>query len=98
MMSRPDPLQFDAVVARDGQILMPEDARAALVPHAGNRVRVRLVPAALAEELEARGVTEREIDTIAATQLEGREQVIRFLRAEGSLAKSFRVKRAGARR
>ena len=98
MMSRPDPLQFDAVVGRDGQILMPEDARAALVPHAGSRVRVRLVPAALAEELEARGVTEREIDAIAATQLEGREQVIRFLRAEGSLAKSFRVKRAGGRR
>jgi hypothetical protein len=98
MMSRPDPLLFDAVIGHDGLILMPEEVRAALLPHAGSRVRVRLVPSALADELEVRGVTDREVDMIAARQLEGREQVIRFLRAEGSLAKTSRVKRTGGRR
>ena len=97
-MKTSDALLFDAVIDRDGRIRIPDGARAALAQHAGDRVRVRLVPSALAGELRARGVTEEEIEAIAARQMEERDQVIRFLRAEGSVPVKRRARRAGGRR
>lgn len=88
-----DPLVFDALIGSDGLIRIPDRVREALAALADGPVRVRLAPAALADELQARGVTEGEIEKIASTQLEGRDQVIRFLLVEGSVA----GKRRGAR-
>jgi hypothetical protein len=89
-----DPLVFDAIIGIDGLIRIPDRVREALAPHIDGPIRVRLVPAALAEELQSRGVTGDEIDMIASVQLEERQQVIRFLLAEGSLGKTRRAGRA----
>jgi len=95
-----DPLVFDAIIGSDGLIRIPDRVREALAAHADGPVRVRLAPAVLADELKARGVTDGEIEKIASTQLEEREQVIRFLLAEGSVAEERRRGRTpkGARR
>jgi hypothetical protein len=92
------PFLFDAVIGPDGSLRLPDGARAALAPHAGSTVRVRVLPAVLVDALQARGVTDEEIDAIATQQLEGRDEVIRFLMAEGSVADGRRVRRSGRRR
>jgi hypothetical protein len=92
------PFLFDAVIGPDGSLRVPDGARASLAPHAGSTVRVRVLPAVLADALLARGVTDEEIDAIATRQLEGRDDVIRFLMAEGSAADTHRVLRAAGRR
>ncbi len=60
----------------------------------GDRVSIRVSDAALSKRLRDLGVTEAEVDAIADRQLEAREQVARFLAAEGSLSRrsTFRAR------
>ena len=48
---------------------------------------MRLVAGTVSRRLRERGVTEEEVEKIAHVQLEGRENVILFLQAEGALRK-----------
>jgi len=79
-------LDFETAIGRDGKIDVPEEILHRLAAHGGSRVRVRLIPAAIAAELERRNVTPEEVERIASVQLESPEQVISFLLAEGVLA------------
>lgn len=82
-----------ATVRRDGTIELGATTVQRMGFRPGDRVSVRVSDAALSRRLAALGVTENEVDTIAAMQLEPREQVARFLAAEGSLAKRAAFRR-----
>ena len=86
-MKRKSVLAFDAFLDAHGRIVVPPEVASALGADASAALRVQLTPAAVSEELRRHGVTDDEVERIAAVQLEPREQVIMFLRAEGSLAK-----------
>ncbi len=79
-------LEFDAEIGRDGILRVPGDVLKRLSAGDPARVRVRLVSAALAEELVRRQVTEGEVERIASLQMESRSQVISFLLSEGALS------------
>jgi hypothetical protein len=79
-------LDFETVIDAGGRIEVPEGILSRPGTQAGSRVRVRLVPAGIADALERRNVTDEEVDRIAAVQLEERGQVIAFLLAEGALS------------
>jgi hypothetical protein len=83
--------EFDAVIGADGVIRVPADILRTI--DGDGRMRVRLTPVVIAEELERRNVTHEEVERIASLQLESRSQVIAFLMAEGALARG-RVKPA----
>lgn len=85
-MKRKSVLAFDGTVDAHGRIVVPAEVSAALGPDATALLRVQLTPAAVSEELRRNGVTDDEVERIAAMQMEPREQVIAFLRAEGALA------------
>jgi|WetSurMetagenome_2_1015567.scaffolds.fasta_scaffold1260786_1 hypothetical protein len=86
-------------VERDGSGILPASLLQQLPAHPGTRVRVRVTSRALGSDLTARGVTEEEIEAIAALQIEGRANVVSFLSSEGALSadKGFRrrAKRIG---
>ena len=86
MKGKDEGLDFEAVIGADGKIGVPAKIIRRLGTHAGSPLRVRLLPEVLVKALERKNVTAAEVETIAAVQLEDREQVIRFLLSEGSLA------------
>jgi hypothetical protein len=85
-------VEFDAEVSERGELLLPRDLEATLHEHKGKRIRVRVTSQHLSEALRRRAVTEEEVARICETQFESRENVLRFLLAQGSLAdrQSFR--------
>ena len=90
--------EFTANIGEHGEIAIPD---ALLEDHGlkpGTRVHVRVTGHALSERLHKRGVTEEEIQHIAALQLESREQVVKFLLSEGALVKDAPRRRRTARR
>jgi bifunctional DNA-binding transcriptional regulator/antitoxin component of YhaV-PrlF toxin-antitoxin module len=72
-------------VRQDGTIELPAQAVQRMGYQPGDRVSVRVSDAALSRRLMELGVTESEVDAIAERQLEPRENVARFLAAEGAL-------------
>ena len=74
--------EFDAVIEPNGKISVPHDIAQRF---GAKRVHVRLQAEEVTTELKSRGVTEDEIEQIAAMQLEPREQVVKFLLSEGAL-------------
>lgn len=76
-------IEFEAEVTEHGTIQVPGPLSRGLAP--GARVTVRLTRGVVGA-LRKRGVSEEEIERIAALQLEPRENVLRFLGAEGALA------------
>ncbi len=74
-------------VRPDGTIIIPADAVRALGLRPGARASVRVTDAGLSERVQSLGVTDEEVDVIAAQQYEARENVLQFLAAEGALAK-----------
>lgn len=87
--------EFDARLGEDGTIVVPEALRNEL---AGKKLHVRLFLEETSASLRSRGVTEEEIDAIAQTQLEAREQVVKFLSSEGSLLANAAFARRAAKR
>ncbi|HTP13228.1 MAG TPA: hypothetical protein VMM37_06340 [Bacteroidota bacterium] len=82
--------------------MIPKEALRRLTIEKGASVHVRLTPNVLSGNLKARKVTEKEIERIAALQLEPRENVVRFLSTESVLSgnKVFlkRLHQAGRKR
>jgi hypothetical protein len=74
-------------VRADGSIVVPAHAVRALGLASGTRVSVRVTEERLSRRVQSLGVTDEEVDTIAAQQFEARENVLRFLAAEGMLGK-----------
>ena len=81
-------VEFEATVKVDGTLAMPPAIARTLQP--GATVTVRLTRGGIPSGLKRRAVTEEEIERIAARQLEPRENVLRFLEAEGALSRSRR--------
>ena len=77
---------FESAIDRDGRIAVPGEVVRHLGLRAGSRVRVRLMPAAIAAALGRKNVTAGEVERIASLQLESQARVISFLLAEGVLA------------
>lgn len=75
--------EFEAEVTSHGTITVPGPVARLLSP--GAKVTVRLTLGVVGG-LRDRGVTEDEIERIATRQLEPRDNVLRFLGAEGALA------------
>ena len=86
---------FEAEVLEEGTLKLPFSVAAKL--ERGQRVTVRLTKGSIPGALHRRNVTEDEIARISELQLEDRQQILRFLQAEGSLAaaKSFRRRASG---
>ncbi len=91
-MEHREPSSFEKEVQADGSLAIPTTELAKLGLGPGARVEVRITELALSQTLQRRGVTEEEVDRIRSMQWEGRENVVRFLAAEGALAghKEFR--------
>jgi hypothetical protein len=81
-------VEFDAVVDDQEKIAIPRHALRDLGSGVGKRVRVRLNRHD--ELLHRNAVTEEEVEQITRLQLEPREQVVKFLLAEGALRKQRR--------
>jgi hypothetical protein len=78
-------VEFETTIGRDGTLRVPAAIVRALREGAGQRVRVRLTSKVIADGLGRVGVTEQEVERVAAIQREPREQVITFLLSEGAL-------------
>jgi hypothetical protein len=74
--------EFEATIDEVGKITVPHELAQRLL---GKKLHVRLSNEELAGELRSRGVTEEEVEVIAQTQLESRDQVVKFLLTEGAL-------------
>ncbi len=79
-------IEFAATLAPDGTLTLPKDALRTFQAEGNTKVQVRLTAYRVSSDLRTRAVTEEEIERITALQLEPRENVVRFLRAEGALA------------
>ncbi len=74
-------IEFEADLTEHGTIQVPAPLARGLAP--GARLTVR-VTRGVVGTLRSRGVSEEEIERIAQHQLEPRENVVRFLGAEGA--------------
>jgi hypothetical protein len=95
-MERPYPsIEFETVAARDGRIKLPGELARRF--REGEDIIVRVTLGSVDSALRRRHVDEGEIARIAGLQLEARENVIRFLKAEGALARPRGGRKAGKR-
>ena len=78
-------LEFETKVNRNGRVEFSLPVTL-LGAEPGSDVTVSIVPGRISKILDAREVTNEEVDRIAALQYEDRQNVIRFLEAEGALA------------
>ncbi|MBI5473316.1 MAG: hypothetical protein HY961_13310 [Ignavibacteriae bacterium] len=74
--------EFEGYVDANGAIAVPTEMVDAL---SGKKLHVRIQQNEIASSLRKKMVTEDEIARIAATQLEQRDQAVKFLLSEGSL-------------
>jgi hypothetical protein len=78
-------VEFEAAIDASGRIAIPKHLLT-LLGATKERVHVRVTTKAISSVLRNRKVSEEEIERIGSTQLETREQVLRFLLSEGALA------------
>lgn len=85
-------IEFELRVDRDGSLKIPAGMVQQLKARSGSTVHVRLTADIISKSLAKKAVTEEEIESIGRLQLEPRENVVKFLMAEGMLAgnKGFR--------
>lgn len=85
-------IEFEAEVTKEGTLIVPPSILERFLLKQGSTVQVRITARRLSKALKDRTVTEEEVERIGGLQLEPRENVVRFLTAEGSLASrtSFR--------
>lgn len=79
--------EFDAKIKRGGIIQIPDNLIENLGLADGTTVSVRVTGRSAMTSLKRSGVTNDEIDRIAAMQLEPSGQVVKFLLSEGVLRK-----------
>lgn len=94
MESKNASLEFDAEIDHEGKITVPPSVRDRLNKE---KLHVRVSTTRMESKLRDRGVTEDEIRTIAATQLEPQEQVVKFLLTEGVLKRRPAFRQRGRR-
>jgi hypothetical protein len=87
--------EFDATVDRSGYIRIPDHLIGELGLAAGGKLSVRITGKQAMAALKRSGVTNEEIDRIAAMQLEPSGQVVKFLLSEGALREGGRNRRRG---
>ena len=96
---RKESVEIALKLEKSGDLVIPAGALERLNQKNGARVRVRVMSDDLSADLRKRNVSEEEIERVAILQLEPRENVLRFLATEGSMAgKSGFKKRAGVLR
>ncbi len=78
--------EFELSVGKDGSLKFPTGVLRRLP--AGGHFVARLSAGKLNPVLRRRGITEDDIERIARAQLEPRENVVRFLLAEGAFARN----------
>ncbi|MBX2992272.1 MAG: hypothetical protein KF749_14055 [Bacteroidetes bacterium] len=76
--------EFDCFLEQDGTIAVPREIAERF---SGSKLHVLLERKEISDRLKKNNVTEGEIERISALQLETREQVIKFLLSQGTLAK-----------
>ncbi len=86
-------VEFDLKIADDGELLIPKSILHRLSVKQGSQVHVRVTTKRLTGKLKTRNVTEEEIETISALQLEPRENVVKFLTTESVLSGNRRLHR-----
>ncbi|MBM2845624.1 MAG: hypothetical protein HW407_936 [Bacteroidetes bacterium] len=69
-------VEFDGEIDREGRISVPASIRDQM---GSGSIQIRLSAMGVGAKLDDRGVTEEEIQRIAATQSESRDQVVKFL-------------------
>jgi hypothetical protein len=77
-------VEFEATIDDDGVIRIPA-AIAATLPRE-KRVTIRLTKGSISRSLIARGIGEDDVERMALMQREEREDILRFLHAEGVLS------------
>lgn len=79
-------IECEVEIGKDGTLTLPPGIGRRLP--AGERIILRFSLGAIKNSLRRRRVSEDEVERIALTQLERRENVIQFLESEGALAAS----------
>ena len=87
----PAVIEFEGTLDEEGRIAVPRAAIAEFRKGRG-RIRVRLMRPVVGSDLELKGVSDEEIDRIAAVQHESPEQVVKFLLCQGTLRKHKRFR------
>ena len=77
-------VEFEATIDDENVIRIPVAIAATL--HKGKRVTIRMTKGNISRSLVARGIGEDDVERIATMQREEREDILRFLHAEGALA------------
>jgi bifunctional DNA-binding transcriptional regulator/antitoxin component of YhaV-PrlF toxin-antitoxin module len=96
MVRREHSIQFDVEVDDNGNVVLPASVVERLRAKPGSKLHLRLTSEKLNAALIQRMVTEEEVERIGRIQLEERDKVLRFLSAEGRLAKNKKFhRRAG---
>lgn len=84
-METPYPsIEFEAELDAEGRLALPKGLRSRIMP--GKRITVTITEGTVSRSLRDRNITEHDVEHIAALQLEQREHVLRFLKAEGAFA------------
>ncbi len=77
-------IQFEAIVGKNETISFSKSV-SELKLQAGSSVTVKIICGTLSKQLSSIGVSEEEIEIIGNTQLEERENVVRFLSSQGKM-------------
>lgn len=77
--------EFEVEVGPDGAIQLPKHIREKI--GGSSSITIRLTEGIVPKHLRRKNVTEEEVEEISGVQMEQRENVIRFLQAEGALGK-----------
>ncbi len=80
-------IKFERTIQNNGTVQFEYPVSHALQLKPGNKITVTITGGVLSKKLTQHKVTEEEIEQICLTQLEDRENVIRFLTVEGMLSK-----------
>ena len=78
-------VEFEETIRSEGTIAVPATLLRTLRSY---NVIVRLTEGSVSPALRNHGVSESEIENIATVQMESRDNILRFLTAEGSLARN----------
>lgn len=84
MSAHRNSVEFETILDRSGKIVVPERVFEEF-GRIGGAIHVRLSVKVISSELNARNVSEEEIERIASIQRESRDQVVKFLLSEGIL-------------
>jgi len=77
-------VEFETSIDHHGVIRIPAAIAATL--QKGGRVTIRMTEGTVPRSLSTRGIGEDDVERMAMMQREGREDILRFLHAEGSLS------------